>query len=122
MSELERLRGVGEFGRNGVTPLPRGNRLIVMSNRAPIRVVREGPRERIEPTVGGVGSTFLRLLEHHGGLWIAWSGGQKTPAPRLIPPGQPRFKIIFSPLSEPDVSNYHYGLRTPRLSPPMHLT
>src|SRR6266478_5126478 len=85
MSEIERLTGVGEFARNGVTPLPRGNRLIVMSNRAPIRVVREGPRERIEPTVGGVGLTFMRLLEHHGGLWNAWSVGQKTPAPPLIP-------------------------------------
>src|SRR5260370_27417476 len=106
MSEIERLTGVGEFARNGVTPLRRGNRLIVMSNRAPIRVVREGPRERIEPTVGGVGSTFLRLLEHHGGLWIAWAGGQKTPPPPLIPAGQPRFKIIFSPLSQHGVSHY----------------
>jgi alpha,alpha-trehalose-phosphate synthase [UDP-forming] len=120
MNEIERLTGVGEFARNGVTPLPRSNRLIVMSNRAPIRIVREGPRERIEPTVGGVGSTFLRLLEHHGGLWIAWSGGQKTPAPRLMPADKPRFKIIFAPLSEHDVSNYYYGMCNRGLWPLMH--
>ena len=35
------------------------SRLLVMSNRAPIRLIKEGGRERIEPTVGGVGSTFL---------------------------------------------------------------
>src|SRR6267142_1671375 len=35
-------------------------RLLVMSNRAPIRLVKEGGRERIEPTVGGVGTTVLR--------------------------------------------------------------
>ncbi len=64
-----------------------GRRLVVMSNRAPIKVVREGRDERIEPTVGGVGTTFLRLLERHGGLWIAWNGGQKTP-PRLSLPAK----------------------------------
>ena len=71
----------------GPHPLGPG-RLIVMSNRAPIRVIREGGQQRIEPTVGGVGTTFLRLLEHQGGLWIAWSGTQaKTPGRLMMPPG-----------------------------------
>src|ERR1700719_1458409 len=96
-------------------------RLIVMSNRAPIRIVREGDsREHIEPTVGGVGSTFLRLLERNGGLWIAWSGGQKTPAPKLMPPDKPRFKIVFAPLSEQDISEYYHGMCNRRLWPLMH--
>jgi trehalose 6-phosphate synthase/phosphatase len=96
-------------------------RLIVMSNRAPIRIVREGDsREHIEPTVGGVGSTFLRLLERNGGLWIAWSGGQKTPAPKLMPPDKPRFKIVFAPLSEQDISEYYHGMCNRGLWPLMH--
>ncbi|HUY19632.1 MAG TPA: trehalose-6-phosphate synthase [Candidatus Binataceae bacterium] len=97
-----------------------GRRLIVISNRAPIRVVHENGHERIEPTVGGVGSTFLRLLEHHGGLWIAWSGGQKTPARLLLPAGDPRFALIFASLSERDVSNYYYGMCNRGLWPLMH--
>ncbi len=97
-----------------------GRRLVVMSNRAPIRIVREGSHERIEPTVGGVGTTFLRLLEHHGGLWIAWSGGQKTP-PRLpFPPGHPQFAMSFVQLGERDVSQYYYGLCNRALWPLMH--
>jgi hypothetical protein len=40
-------------------------RLLVLSNRAPIRIVSERGRRRIEPTVGGVGATFLRLLERY---------------------------------------------------------
>jgi trehalose 6-phosphate synthase/phosphatase len=95
-------------------------RLIVISNRAPIRVVHEGGRERIEPTVGGVGSTFLRLLEHHGGLWIAWSGGQKTPPRLRLPASDPRFALIFASLSERDVSNYYYGMCNRGLWPLMH--
>ncbi len=105
--------------RNG-RPNSRNGRLIVMSNRAPIRIIREGREERIEPTVGGVGSTFLRLLERNGGLWIAWSGGQKTPPPKLMPPVEPRFKMIFAPLGEQDISEYYHGMCNRGLWPLMH--
>jgi len=97
-----------------------GGRLIVMSNRAPVRIVREGREERLEPTVGGVGTTFVRLLERHGGLWIAWSGGQKTPPPKLMPPGNPRFKIFFAPLGQQDISEYYHGMCNRGLWPLMH--
>src|SRR5208283_2657481 len=82
-----------------------GRKLVVMSNRAPIKIVREGHEERIEPTVGGVGTTFLRLLEHHGGLWIAWNGGQHTPPRLSLPTEHPRFELSFVELSERDVSH-----------------
>jgi trehalose 6-phosphate synthase/phosphatase len=95
-------------------------RLLVMSNRAPIRVIREGARERIEPTVGGVGSTFLRLLEKHGGLWIAWSGGQRVPRRMQMPRHDPRFAMLFAPLSERDISHYYYGMCNRGLWPLMH--
>jgi trehalose 6-phosphate synthase/phosphatase len=105
---------------NGKTPHPGGGRLLVMSNRAPIRIIRESGKERVEPTVGGVGTTFLRLLERNGGLWIAWSGGRKTPEPYLIPPENPRFKIIFAPLNDQDISDYYYGMCNRGLWPLMH--
>jgi trehalose 6-phosphate synthase/phosphatase len=92
----------------------------VMSNRAPIRIVRVAGREHVEPTVGGVGTTFLRLLERRGGLWIAWSGGRNTPEPHFIPPESPRFKIVFVPLNDKDVSDYYYGMCNRGLWPLMH--
>jgi trehalose 6-phosphate synthase/phosphatase len=105
---------------NGNGSAAASGRLIVMSNRAPIRIIREGREERLEPTVGGVGTTFLRLLERNGGLWIAWSGGQKIPAPKLMPPGDPRFKIYFAPLGEQDISEYYHGMCNRGLWPLMH--
>ena len=105
---------------NGITHRPAGGRLIVMSNRAPIRIVRVGGREHVEPTVGGVGTTFLRLLERSGGLWIAWSGGRNTPEPHLLPPENPRFKIVFVRLNDQDVSDYYYGMCNRGLWPLMH--
>jgi trehalose 6-phosphate synthase/phosphatase len=107
------------LGGNGMAAA-RSPRLIVMSNRAPIRIIHEARGERLEPTVGGVGTTFLRLLERNGGLWIAWSGGQKTPAPKLIPPREPRFKIVFAPLGEQDISDYYHGMCNRGLWPLMH--
>jgi trehalose 6-phosphate synthase/phosphatase len=120
MATPERIAIPSTFARQ-----PRGNalgdrRLIVMSNRAPIKVVREGPEERIEPTVGGVGTTFLRLLERHGGLWIAWNGGQKTPPRISLPAEHPRFDLSFVELSDRDVSQYYYGMCNRALWPLMH--
>src|ERR1700723_1111395 len=90
MATSERIAIPASFARQPRGSLLGDRRLVVMSNRAPIKVVREGGRERIEPTVGGVGTTFLRLLERHGGLWIAWSGGQHRPGMVLMPPPAPR--------------------------------
>jgi trehalose 6-phosphate synthase len=95
-------------------------RLVVMSNRAPIRVVRDTSGQRVEPTVGGVGTTFLRLLEKRGGLWIAWTGGQSMP-PRLpMTTGASRFDLVFMKLSEREVSEYYYGMCNRGLWPLMH--
>ncbi|MGD0074748.1 MAG: trehalose-6-phosphate synthase [Candidatus Binataceae bacterium] len=104
------------------TGLSGGRRLVVMSNRAPIRVVHDRDnRERIEATVGGVGATFLRLLENTGGLWIAWSGSKRTPERLQMPPERPRFSMVFPPLSERDISYYYYGMCNRGLWPLMHL-
>jgi trehalose 6-phosphate synthase/phosphatase len=97
-----------------------GRRLVIMSNRAPIRIVRHGTADRIEQNVGGVGTTFLRLLERHGGLWIAWSGGQRTPRHLSLPLDHPRFTMSFIELAERDVSQYYYGLCNRALWPLMH--
>jgi trehalose 6-phosphate synthase/phosphatase len=96
------------------------SRLLVMSNRAPIRVFRENGHERILPTAGGVGTTFLRLLERSGGLWIAWSGGKKGRERMMIPATNPRFTMVFPNLSERNISSYYWGMCNRGLWPLMH--
>src|SRR5579875_657711 len=97
------------------------SRLVVLSNRAPVRVIAEDGMQRIEPTVGGVGATFMRLLERRGGLWIAWAGSNKTPAPLMLPADDPRFTMMFPALGEREISNYYYGMCNCGLWPLMHL-
>jgi trehalose 6-phosphate synthase/phosphatase len=99
---------------------PAAGRLLVMSNRAPIRLVNERGVEKILPTVGGVGTTFLRLLEAHGGLWIAWSGSKKHQPQLKMPPTDPRFAMVFPTLTERDIANYYWGMCNRGLWPLMH--
>jgi trehalose 6-phosphate synthase/phosphatase len=106
--------------RAAVRGAPRAPRLLVISNRAPVRVVRDRGKARIEQTVGGVASTFLRLLNNSGGVWIAWSEGKKQPRRIEMPPDNPRFTISFIRLSERDISDYYYGLCNRALWPLMH--
>src|SRR5258706_14935191 len=120
MATSERIAFPASFNGRHVADVLGGRKLVVMSNRAPIKVVREGREERIEPTVGGVGTTFLRLLERHGGLWIAWNGGQKTPPRLSLPTEHPRFELSFLDFIERDVSQYYYRLRNRALWPLMH--
>ncbi len=120
MATSERIPASPIFNRHRVDDVLGGRKLVVMSNRAPIKVVREDNEERIEPTVGGVGTTFLRLLEHNGGLWIAWNGGQKTPPRLSLPAEHPRFELSFVELSERDVSQYYHGMCNRALWPLMH--
>jgi trehalose 6-phosphate synthase/phosphatase len=120
MATSERIAISPTFNRKHIGDVLGGRQLVVMSNRAPIKVVCEEGEERIEPTVGGVGTTFLRLLERHGGLWIAWNGGQKTPPRLALPTDNPRFELSFVELSERDVSQYYYGMCNRALWPLMH--
>jgi trehalose 6-phosphate synthase/phosphatase len=97
-----------------------GQRLLVVSNRAPIRLVSENGHQRVAPTVGGVGATFLRLLERSGGLWIAWSGARNSPPRMSMPPAAPRFSMVFPKLSERDIAGYYWGMCNRGLWPLMH--
>src|SRR5215469_2412318 len=96
-------------------------RLVIVSNRAPFRVVREAGTRRIEPTVGGVATTFLHLLELYGGLWIAWSGGSDAPPVLEIPGKNAQFSIVFLGLSEKRIAHYYWGMCNRGLWPLMHM-
>jgi trehalose 6-phosphate synthase len=49
-------------------------RLVVVSNRLPFTLVREGADWRIEPGSGGLVTALRPVLQNRGGRWIGWSG------------------------------------------------
>jgi len=51
-----------------------GSRLLIVSNRLPITVEREGGRVRVEKSVGGLATGLRTPHERSGGFWIGWPG------------------------------------------------
>ncbi|MCI0350372.1 MAG: trehalose-6-phosphate synthase [Acidobacteriales bacterium] len=55
-------------------------RLLIVSNRLPITVVRTGAEPSIQPSSGGLVSALLSLLQNVGGCWVGWPGTAEAPA------------------------------------------
>ena len=54
--------------------MPDSARLIVVSNRLPISLVREGTDWKTERSAGGLATAMDPILRRAGGVWIGWSG------------------------------------------------
>ncbi len=91
--------------------------LIIVSNREPLRE----EAGRWTPSVGGLTTALVPVLEQRGGVWIAWGeeGAAETPC-ISYPPENPAFEVRRLELSEEEVSNYYYGLANRVLWPVCH--
>jgi trehalose 6-phosphate synthase/phosphatase len=49
-------------------------RLVVVSNRLPVVLTKEGGSWRVEPGSGGLVTALAPVLRDRGGLWIGWPG------------------------------------------------
>jgi trehalose 6-phosphate synthase/phosphatase len=55
-------------------------RLIVVSNRLPVTLVRNGDGWETHRSAGGLATAMDPILRRAGGIWIGWSGMQQDPA------------------------------------------
>ncbi len=53
------------------------SRLIVVSNRLPVALVREGGEWTTKRSAGGLATAMDPILKRAGGVWIGWSGAQE---------------------------------------------
>ncbi len=53
-------------------------RLIVVSNRLPVVLVREGENWKTKRSAGGLATAMDPILKRAGGVWIGWSGAKRT--------------------------------------------
>lgn len=57
------------------------SRLIVVSNRLPITLIREGNEWKTRRSAGGLATAMDPLLKRTRGVWIGWSGAtEREPA------------------------------------------
>jgi trehalose 6-phosphate synthase len=91
------------------------DRLIVVANRAPIRK-NDGAWQ---PSVGGLATALLPVLEKHGGVWVSMQAGD-APEHQPYPADDPHFTIRRVPMSEDELHNYYEGMANSVLWPVSH--
>ena len=64
--------------------MPDSSRLIVVSNRLPVALVREDTEWNTKRTAGGLATAMDPILKRAGGLWIGWSGTQEELPPEAV--------------------------------------
>ncbi|HXJ36572.1 MAG TPA: trehalose-6-phosphate synthase [Candidatus Eisenbacteria bacterium] len=98
----------------------RRQRLIVVSNRAPVEVERTDAGLDTRRTVGGLATALDDVLRDRGGLWIAWAGAD---APDVLRPATTGlgYPIRSARLRPEDVDNFYGGFANQVLWPLCHI-
>ena len=91
-------------------------RLIIVANRAPIRKTIEG----WTPSIGGLATALLPVLEEQGGVWVSMKEDEDIPTRLNYPVRDPRFVVRRISLSESELQNYYYGMANRVLWPISH--
>jgi trehalose 6-phosphate synthase/phosphatase len=91
--------------------------LLIIANREPLR--EEGGRWL--PSVGGLTTALLPVLEEEGGTWVAWGEKRAHELPELYyPEDNPRFSVQRLYLGKQELMSYYYGFSNRVLWPLCH--
>lgn len=91
-------------------------RLVIVANRAPIRKTPDG----WAPSIGGLATALLPVLEEQGGVWVAMQEDEDVPARLDYPVDDPRIVVRRISLTEEELQNYYYGMANRVLWPISH--
>lgn len=91
--------------------------LVLVANRAPIRPTPDG----WEPSLGGLASALLPVLEDRGGAWVSMQApDEETPLVQRYPEDGPAFTVRRVPLEEPEYAAFYQGMANRVLWPLAH--
>jgi trehalose 6-phosphate synthase/phosphatase len=93
--------------------------VIVVSNRLPVTVVREGGRTTIRHSAGGLVSALEPVLMHRGGTWVGWSG-TTADVPVELPTADLPYRLVAVPLSRGEVKGFYHSFANATLWPLFH--
>ena len=101
------------------------NRLLIVSNRLPVSVVKRGKSLRFQPSVGGLATGVGSLLEKsYEGIWVGWPGvaleklntGEKNEIKKFLK--EHNFHPVF--LTQLEIDNYYSGFSNKTIWPLFH--
>ena len=98
----------------------RTSRLVIVSNRAPLEMVRGPQGVHAQRTVGGLAAALDDALRAHDGTWIAWVGQHASDDLRPETTGL-AYPIRAVRLKEREISDYYAGFSNQVLWPLCHM-
>ncbi len=97
-------------------PSSENKRLIIVANRAPLRLTEEG----WVPAIGGLATALLPVLEKQSGLWVSMAENDEVPLEQNYPDDAPVFSIFRISLSDDERENYYSGMANQAIWPVAH--
>jgi trehalose 6-phosphate synthase/phosphatase len=97
--------------------------LVVVSNRLPFRLVRDGKgQSKVVRSPGGLVSALTPALKGRGGVWVGWAGhtseeSSRTPVESRTGLG---FHVAEVPLSACEIESYYSGFSNRTVWPLLH--
>ncbi len=99
-------------------------RLIVVSNRLPFALERDGRRWRAQPGSGGLVTALLPVLRNRGGIWVGWSGApgaSRAMSDALRAAGRNAgYRLAAVPLDEEEIRGFYGGFSNQVIWPLFH--
>ena len=100
------------------------SRLVVVSNRLPVELKREGRRWRSVPASGGLASALHPVLRQRGGTWFGWAGVTGPARAYARPLAQAQraagYRLAAVPLQEREVADFYLGFSNEVIWPLFH--
>ncbi|NDY42631.1 trehalose-6-phosphate synthase [Dissulfurirhabdus thermomarina] len=98
-------------------------RLVAVSNRLPVSLVREGDQWTVRPGSGGLVTALAPVLRNRGGLWIGWCGATEgAEIEALMGPASREAGYSLHPvtLTADEVRDFYYGFSNEIIWPLFH--
>ncbi|MEX0600341.1 MAG: trehalose-6-phosphate synthase, partial [Rhodothermales bacterium] len=90
--------------------------MIIAANRAPVRRTDDG----WAPSIGGLATALLPVLEEEGGVWLAMKEDDGIPDRLEYPSDDPSLTVLRIRLSDQELHNYYSGMANRVLWPISH--
>ncbi|MEW6250807.1 MAG: trehalose-6-phosphate synthase [Planctomycetota bacterium] len=100
-------------------------RMVVVSNRLPVVLEREGETWQVRPGSGGLVTALSPLLRQRGGLWIGWPGVRADESAGVEShlaeySGAAGFEVVPVALTAEDVGGFYHGFSNEIIWPLFH--
>jgi alpha,alpha-trehalose-phosphate synthase [UDP-forming] len=98
-------------------------KILIVSNRLPIRIARQEGEISIQPGTGGLVTALAPVLKGRGGAWVGWDGDPLGQAPRrLLEEHSQSVGYQLKPISltSNEVAEYYHGFSNETLWPLFH--